>query len=226
MAKNFYAVRKGLQTGIFNSWPECQRAIKGVSGAEFRGFNTKEEANAYLSGVEVGVNGGVVVEVPKPNDSMAVIYTDGSYKGGSLNIGVVVDTVNGRFRFYGTIYDKRYEMSQNVTSELISSLVGIELAMDMGFKYISVCYDYTGVEGFATGWKPREDLPRRYQSLMQNFRTSKGVVFDFVKIAAHSGVEGNKLADSLAARSNSVNESVDLDKVLRGILTVSDVPRL
>ena len=46
--KKFYAVKKGLTTGIFDTWEKCQAAVKGYPGAEFKGFATEEEARAYL----------------------------------------------------------------------------------------------------------------------------------------------------------------------------------
>ena len=43
----FYAVRRGRQTGIFTSWPECRRQVNGIS-SEYRGFQSLESAQAYL----------------------------------------------------------------------------------------------------------------------------------------------------------------------------------
>ena len=48
----FYAVRKGNQTGIFVTWDECKQAINGFSGAQFKKFSTKEEAEAFMNGHE------------------------------------------------------------------------------------------------------------------------------------------------------------------------------
>ena len=42
--KKIYAVRKGNKTGLFYSWDECKKAVHGYSGAEYKGFLTKEEA--------------------------------------------------------------------------------------------------------------------------------------------------------------------------------------
>lgn len=47
MAKKFYAVRKGRKTGVFATWALCQEQIKGFSGAEYKSFTTKEEAEAF-----------------------------------------------------------------------------------------------------------------------------------------------------------------------------------
>lgn len=47
--KKIYAIRKGYKTGIVNTWTECEKNIKNYSGAEYKAFSTKEEAEAYLS---------------------------------------------------------------------------------------------------------------------------------------------------------------------------------
>jgi ribonuclease HI len=46
MAKKekFYVVWHGNPAGIFGSWKECQRSIKGVSGAQYKSFLTFAEA--------------------------------------------------------------------------------------------------------------------------------------------------------------------------------------
>ncbi len=42
--KQFYVVWKGAETGIFTSWNECFKRIKGYAGARYMGFATEEEA--------------------------------------------------------------------------------------------------------------------------------------------------------------------------------------
>ena len=51
MAKQkFYVVWNGLKTGIFTTWRDCERQVKGVEGACFKSFGTREEAEqAYAS---------------------------------------------------------------------------------------------------------------------------------------------------------------------------------
>jgi hypothetical protein len=44
----FYAVRKGRNIGIYNTWEECEMQVKGVA-SEYKSFGTFEEAKAYLT---------------------------------------------------------------------------------------------------------------------------------------------------------------------------------
>ncbi len=48
--KKFYVVWKGRKTGIFTTWAECEAQVKGFTGARFKSFPTKGEAEAALSG--------------------------------------------------------------------------------------------------------------------------------------------------------------------------------
>ena len=76
--KKIYAVRRGHKTGLFATWAECQKAVSGYSGAEFRGFTEKEEALAFLNMETTGnVSGDKakeaagIVEVPENMEVLA-----------------------------------------------------------------------------------------------------------------------------------------------------------
>jgi ribonuclease HI len=60
MAKKFYAVLKGHKVGIFNTWAACQASTKGYSGAAFKSFATKEEADVYLG--NTSMSSGILSE--------------------------------------------------------------------------------------------------------------------------------------------------------------------
>ena len=48
--KKYYVVWKGIKTGIFDQWKECEPLIKGVEGALYKSFPTKEEAELAYKG--------------------------------------------------------------------------------------------------------------------------------------------------------------------------------
>ncbi len=43
-AKKFYTVWRGNQTGVFDSWAQCKKAVDGYQGAIYKSFPTKEMA--------------------------------------------------------------------------------------------------------------------------------------------------------------------------------------
>ncbi|KAJ3108279.1 hypothetical protein HK100_003461 [Physocladia obscura] len=48
-ASKFYAVRVGRNTGVYSSWDDCRKQVKGFSGAEYKSFKTFPEAQSYLA---------------------------------------------------------------------------------------------------------------------------------------------------------------------------------
>jgi ribonuclease HI len=46
----FYAVWHGNPPGLYTSWEACQKAIKGVSGAQYKSYDSRAEAQRALDG--------------------------------------------------------------------------------------------------------------------------------------------------------------------------------
>lgn len=44
--QKYYVVWKGRKTGIFTSWAECEKQVKGFVNAEYKAFGTLQEAEA------------------------------------------------------------------------------------------------------------------------------------------------------------------------------------
>jgi ribonuclease HI len=48
--QKYYVVWKGRKTGVFTSWAECEKQVKGYVGAQFKAFESEAEADAaYLA---------------------------------------------------------------------------------------------------------------------------------------------------------------------------------
>lgn len=45
----FYAVKRGIQTGVFESWAEAEPLVTGFPGAAHKSFATRAEAEAYMA---------------------------------------------------------------------------------------------------------------------------------------------------------------------------------
>ncbi|GAB4568613.1 MAG: ribonuclease H family protein [Anaerolineales bacterium] len=51
--QKYYVVWKGRKTGIFTTWAECEKQVKGFIGAQFKAFESETEADAaYLARYE------------------------------------------------------------------------------------------------------------------------------------------------------------------------------
>src|SRR3989304_1360305 len=44
--QKYYVVWKGRKTGIFTSWAECEKQVKGFVGAQYKAFDNNKEAEA------------------------------------------------------------------------------------------------------------------------------------------------------------------------------------
>ena len=71
MAKKYYVVWNGNETGLFDSWTECKIAVEGYPGARYKGFGSREEAIAAYRG--------------DPEEQMAIFRAMASRKPESVN---------------------------------------------------------------------------------------------------------------------------------------------
>lgn len=47
--QKYYAVRRGIETGIYTSWPQCEQLVVGYKGAQYKSFRTLGEAKDFLA---------------------------------------------------------------------------------------------------------------------------------------------------------------------------------
>ncbi len=76
-AKKVYAVARGRAVGIFTSWSECEKQVKGFAGARFQSFTDINAALAWLSGTkDTPAQKKAAPKAVSPADY--TIFTDGS----------------------------------------------------------------------------------------------------------------------------------------------------
>lgn len=190
--KNFYAVRKGRNVGIYNSWDECNKQVSGFRGAEYKGFKTKQQAEEYL-------NQGDTNKCNE-NSSDITIYVDGSYDAdvGVYGYGFVAIHNGGRIeKFFGAGNNRDSALLRNVAGEMLAAMCAVKYAIKNKLSSVLICYDYSGIELWVNGsWKANSDLTIKYTNAMRNW--SKEIDIRFKKIEAHTGEEFNEMADGLA----------------------------
>lgn len=101
--KKYYVVWEGRQTGIFETWAECEKQVKGYSGARYKSYPTKEEAErAFNAGSDLKESS----DKPKSlqEDLSEIIWDSVSVDVGSRgNPGIIeykgVDTKTGEVLF-------------------------------------------------------------------------------------------------------------------------------
>lgn len=197
--KKIYAVRKGKTVGIFKSWEDCRNSVDGCPGAEYKGFFSEEEANAYLYGIERDTP-PAASEKEECSEGQILAYVDGSFdeKIGRYAFGCVMITPEGAIMRESGNGDNPVSLAlRNVTGEMLGAMYAVKWCDLNGYSAIKICYDYMGIEKWATGeWKARNDLTQKYAQFMRE--SGEKLKISFQKIAAHTGNKYNEEADKLA----------------------------
>ena len=133
MAKNkFYAVKKGNKTGIFSTWEECQEAIKGYPNADFKGFLTLEESQAYLDDVDIFYNKEII---PRLQSGRFVAFIDGSYEESKKTYGsgiYIITPDNKEIQLSKKGNNPLLIDQRNVVGEIIAAHTAIDWAVSNG----------------------------------------------------------------------------------------------
>lgn len=191
--KKYYAVKAGREPGIYRDWDSCKAQVHGFKGAIYKSFKTEEEARIFM---------GETCEEKDDASYDAVAYVDGSYRheDASYSYGVSMSWEGGMWedscRFTGDEAAMR-----NVAGEILGATVAMKKALALGFSNLKLCYDYAGIEHWAKGeWQCNKKGTAEYKAFYDSVKDKLDVTF--VKIEAHSGVEGNERADALAKEAS------------------------
>jgi len=226
MAKKFYVVWAGRETGVFTSWPYTKKLVDQFPGAKYKSFTSQAEADAAFSAGWGGARKSSATTVSvqkKSNHSNAVnpvesnknfdvvIYCDGGCdpNPGKAASGVAVyykgklaELWYGLFNPYGT----------NNTAELnalFQSLLIAKKNIDKGRTVKILCdsqYSINCVTVWAYGWK-KKGWKRKVAGDIKNLEIIQEThefyesIVDAVEVEhvkAHTGIEGNELADRMS----------------------------
>lgn len=206
----YYAVQKGRIPGIYTSWPECEKQVKGFAGAVYKSFNNEIDAFNFIqsNGYEPNnksktktVNSNNDIDLSKYN--CPVFFVDGSYnndtKEYSYGIAVIPDTNNlsNEIHINGKNNNPDYISHRNVAGEILASELAISYAIKHHYPEIVIFYDYEGIKKWCTGeWYTNTDLTRLYKDFYK--RVSNKIKVNFVHVKGHSNNYYNDLVDALA----------------------------
>lgn len=192
--KNFYVVKAGYRTGIFDNWPECQAAVKGYKGAVFQGFETKTEALAWQNGRESAGSDS--------NDCDYEVYTDGSYKDGKYSYGYAfVKAGEVVYEGKGSGQNSEAAVMRNVAGEIAAVVHAVQKARSLNVK-IRIYHDYAGIAFWVTGaWQAKNKFTQAYVKFMNEQRG----LYSFEKVAGHSGNRFNDYVDRLAKEALGIS---------------------
>ena len=205
--KKVYAVKKGYQTGLIDTWSECEKLVKGFPGALFKGFATKEEALQYLDETpikEVKTVDELKRAVEKDYKGTRV-FVDGSWnnKTKTYGAGICFIDSNGQIfhEFATSGSDPDMAKSRNIAGECLAATLAIETAELMNLKEITIIHDYEGIAKWvmdsADRWRVSSVVSALYSEVYEQ-AIEKGMKIHFIWVRGHVGVDGNEIVDKLA----------------------------
>lgn len=193
----FYAVKKGRNIGIYNSWEDCKREVEGFSGAEYKKFKTYEEAKAFIEEESTDKNPSIDL-----NQDTAIAYIDGSFdlETHTFGFGAVIFYKGEKITFSQRYEDAELSNMRNVAGEIKGAEEVMKWALENNVKKLILYYDYMGIENWALGkWKTTKAGTKAYKEFYDTIKDKLNV--NFIKVKAHSGDEFNEEADKLAKNS-------------------------
>ncbi|CCK75015.1 probable ribonuclease HI [Oleispira antarctica RB-8] len=223
MAKKFYVIWVGREPGIYTDWPTAQKQIMKFSGAKYKSFPTKAEADAAFSGGSVSSDAGAGSK-PRGSSSKTsrgnnlsappiktdvVIYCDGGCdpNPGKAGSGVAVYQDDQLIQLWYGVYNPN---GTNNTAELSALFYSLQLAQHatkQGLSAQILCdsmYSIQCIRDWAAGWEKNGwkkktgeiknlDIIKQAYALYNEIKET--VLLSHVK--AHAGTEGNELADRM-----------------------------
>lgn len=202
-----YAVRKGRKPGIYKTWAEAEAQVKGYSGAIFRSFSNKEDAQAFLDDVQ---------KPAEDVDYAAKIFTDGGTRNhGNYRGGHVLATDKAAWAYLiqyqgqeisdsgGEFGATNNQMEQQALIEVLKKLIELNLNHENLLFTLDSHYVMDPIvskrlnEWQSLGWRrPGGELKNadRWQQiakLLSNFDHA-----DFAWTHGHQGNYGNEFVDT------------------------------
>jgi len=228
MAKKFYVVWQGRETGIFSDWNTCQKHIDRYAGARYKSFPTRAEAESAFSAGPVAARQSSKSVRRKPSgkgrstltaeavnklDVRTKIFTDGGCEPNPGRSGSGVAVYRG-----GVLDELWYGLHNphgtNNTAELnalhqallmarqeIAQSVTVAIFCDS--TYAIKCVTEWAANWEKKGWRKQGGEIKNLALIQQMFALYKtiGSSLPILHVNGHVGVEGNELADRMSVHA-------------------------
>jgi ribonuclease HI len=192
----FYAVRKGFNPGVYDSWEECKKQVHKYSGAEYKKFKNKNDAENFIKGIELNNDLSDINDI-----NYYKAYTDGSCdrENKIFSYGIVILN-NDDFvitRIYEGFKDTEYAEHANISGECFGVIHALDYCLHNNITNLIIYHDYLGLAQWANGlWQTNTSISKFYVDKINFYR--QYINFKFVWVRGHQGNKYNEEADMLA----------------------------
>lgn len=226
MAKKFYVVWAGRETGIFTDWSTCKRSIDKFAGARYKSFPTRAEAESAFGSGSASTGGSSssssskassskkaasksVTSLAKMGNADVEIFCDGGCdpNPGRAGSGSAVYREGKLAELWYGLYNPNGTNNTAELNALHQSLLIAEAAIAQSKSVIIYCdsmYSINCISLWAYSWKKKGW--KKPTGEIKNLEIIKEIhtLYDRIKndlqllhVKAHAGIEGNELADRM-----------------------------
>jgi len=227
MAKKFYVVWQGRQTGIFTDWDTCKKQVEAFAGARYKSFKTRAEAEAAFTGnasptVSFTPRSSSKKKTSKQTvktytgDDIAAmplntkIFTDGGCEPnpGKAGSGIAIYRNNAVDELWYGLYNPNGTNNTAELNALHQALIiakteagkGNSVAIFCDSKYSIQCVTQWAVNWQKKGWKKSSGEIKNLELIKEMFALHQQLknTIQVLHVNGHIGVEGNELADRMS----------------------------
>lgn len=218
--KGFSTLQEAQEFAGVRGMPVTEAGQTATTGTEEHSGNTTKAGAATKAATAARSRKKQTPMVSSANDipqeGTLLAYVDGSYDDSlkKYAFGCVFLLADGRiYTEYGNGDNPQSLKHRNVTGEMLGAMFATKFALTNGFTQLELRYDYEGIEKWVTGaWRSKTELTGKYARAMQEWQKSIRIIF--TKVAAHTNVRYNELADRMAKTGLTKGEGVPKVRLL------------
>lgn len=164
--QKYYAVKVGKETGIYKTWPECQKQVSGYPSAKYKSFDTLMEAEEYIGECKSFENVGVNQE-----DGVTILIGGAYQEETELNSYVILMNRDKKYRLeYGRVSDCEKDF-KTFLGEMTGVVKTFEIAYELKdeLKKATICHQNDEIRKWCIGeTKPNTPLSKRLHEMYQD----------------------------------------------------------
>ncbi|MDX8397733.1 MAG: ribonuclease H family protein [Mariprofundaceae bacterium] len=227
MAKKYYVVWHGRETGIFTDWSTCKQHIDNFSGARYKSFKTRPEAEAAFHGKAAATQTSsdrtkptsttnkqhVKTYTAKEVNALDIhtkIFTDGGCEPnpGKAGSGLAIYRDNKISELWHGLFNPNGTNNTAELNALHQALIMAKtelshnrsVAIFCDSKYSIQCVTQWAINWQKKGWKKQGGEIKNLELIKAMFSLHQELKHQLqvLHVNGHVGVEGNELADRMS----------------------------
>ncbi|MCO7224953.1 ribonuclease H family protein [Pleionea sp. CnH1-48] len=228
MASKFYVVWKGREPGIYTDWMSCKKQVDGFTGARYKSYPTRAEAEEAFKGSSSVVfagksssgskgtgakKGGLKSYTAEEVNALKAdtkIFTDGGCdpNPGNAGSGIAIYRDNVLDELWYGLYNPRGTNNTAELNALHQAMLIAQKEIKKDSSVVIFCdskYSIQCITQWAAGWEKKgwkkSGGEIKNLALIQTMYALYQEVKDEIKIHhvnGHVGIEGNELADRMS----------------------------